>query len=207
MKKVKRGKFVVIEGGVGCGKTTQVNLLKKILKKEWKFYREPGGTEFGEKVRDAVQGLNGYDVNEYAAMFGYSASRANLIRELIIPELKKGTNIILDRYWFTSYVYQGTKVPKKIVEEVNKIATDNLMPDMVIFYDLDPKIGMERKKGKKDADRYDIKELEFHKKIRSDYKELGKKIGKKWKTINASKSVDEIQKETIKLLKRYKIIQ
>ena len=105
---MKRGKFVVIEGGVGCGKTTQLNLLKKDLKKNWEFYREPGSTEFGEKVRDAVQGLHNYEVEEYASMFGYSAARANLIRGVIIPKLKSGVNILLDRYWYSTYAYQGS---------------------------------------------------------------------------------------------------
>lgn len=203
---MKRGKLVVIEGGVGCGKTTQLELLKKDLKKGWEFYREPGSTEYGEKVRDAVQGIHNYDVEEYAAMFGYSAARANLIRGLIIPKLKKGINILLDRYWYSTYAYQGSNgASKKTIELVSKIATDNLKPDLIIFYDLDPKIGMTRKSGREDADRYDVKKIDFHNKVRRSYHELGKKLGRRWKLIDASKSIDEIHQETLKLLKRFKI--
>jgi dTMP kinase len=206
--KVKKGKFIVIEGGVGCGKTTQLGLLKKGLKKGWEFYREPGSTKFGEKVRDAVQGIHAYDVEEYAAMFGYSAARANLIRGLIIPKLKKGINIVLDRYWYSTYAYQGSNgASKKTIELVSKIATNNLKPDLVVFYDLDPKIGMARKGGRKDADRYDIREIDFHKKVRKSYKEIGKKIGRVWKTLDASRPVGEIHGETLKLLKRYNILK
>lgn len=208
MKKIKKGKFIVIEGGVGCGKTTQTNLLKKDLKKDWEFYREPGSTEFGEKVRDAVQGLHNYEVEEYASMFGYSAARANLIRGVIIPKLKKGINILLDRYWYSTYAYQGSNgASKKIIEKVSRIATDSLKPDLVIFFDLDPKIGMARKDGREDSDRYDIKKIAFHKKVRRSYNELGKKFGRRWKKIDASKSVEDVHKDTIDLLKRYKIIQ
>ncbi len=204
---MKRGKFVVIEGGVGCGKTTQIELLKKELK-GWEFYREPGSTEYGEKVRDAVQGLHDYEVEEYAAMFGYSACRANLIRGVIIPELKKGKNVLLDRYWYSTYAYQGSNgVSKKTIEEVSKIATNNLKPDVILFFDLDPKIGMARKNGKEDSDRYDIKKIAFHKKVRRSYHELGKKLGNRWKTIDASKSIDGVRDEALIILKRSKIIK
>jgi dTMP kinase len=205
---MKRGKFIVIEGGVGCGKTTQTNLLKKDLKEGWEFYREPGSTEFGEKVRDAVQGLHNYEVDEYASMFGYSAARANLIRGVIIPKLKKGTNVLLDRYWYSTYAYQGSNgASKKIIEKVSKIATDNLKPDLVLFFDLDPKTGMARKNGREDSDRYDIKEIAFHNKVRRSYNELGKKLGRKWKKIDASNSIDDVHRKTLELLKKSKIIK
>jgi len=201
-----KGKFIVIEGGLGCGKTTQISLLKKKLKK-WEFYREPGGTKFGEMVRDAVQGLNNYLVDEFAAFLAYSSSRANLIRGIITPKLIKGKNIILDRYWFSTYAYQSIGgVSKKEIEEISNIATGKLLPNLVIFYDLDPKIGIQRKKGSKDADRYDIKEIEFHKKVRKNYKELSKKFSKIWITIDASKTIEEIHAETLKVLKDKKII-
>lgn len=198
----------MIEGGVGCGKTTQLALLKKDLKKGWKFYREPGSTKFGEKVRDAVQGLHNYEVDEYASMFGYSAARANLIWGVITPKIKKGVNIILDRYWYSTYAYQGSNgASKKVIELVSKIATDNLKPNLVIFYDLNPKVGMARKSGRMDSDRYDIRELEFHLKVRRNYKQLGKKLGRVWESVDASRSIEEVHQETLKLLKRYKIIK
>ena len=192
---------------MGCGKTTQINLLKKALKRNWKFYREPGGTPYGEKVRDAVQGLNGYKVEEYASMFGYSASRANLIRGVIIPLLEKGKNVILDRYWYSTYAYQSIgKVSKKDIVLVSKIATKDLKPDLVIHFDLNPEITMKRKEGKEDIDRYDLKKINFHKKVRINYKELSKIIGKKWKTIDASRTIEDIHNDTIVILRKNKII-
>lgn len=100
-----RGKFIVIEGTLASGKSTQVDILK-VNRNKCRFYREPGSTEFGEIIRDAVQGLHGYDVDPYAALFAYQASRANLIGGKIIPDLKKGYNVILDRYWYSTYAYQ-----------------------------------------------------------------------------------------------------
>ena len=204
----KKGKLVVIEGGSGSGKTTQIRYLKKELK-GWEFYREPGSTTFGEKVRNAVQSLrHGYEVDAYAAMFGYSAARANLIRGVIIPKLNNGVNIVLDRYWYSTYAYQGTDgASKKLIEKISKIATDNLKPNLVIFYDLDPLIGRERKLGRKDSDRHDVKDLTFHKMVRRSYRQLGKKIGSTWKVVDASNSIVQVRTDTRKLLKRYKILK
>ena len=203
---MKKGKLLVIEGGVGCGKTTQIGLLKKDLK-GWEFFREPGSTEYGEKVRDAVQGIHNYQVEEYAAMFGYMAARANLIRGVIIPKLLKGKNIVLDRYWYSTYAYQGSNgANKRIIEQISKIAVDNLKPDLVIFYDLDPKVGMKRKAGHKDSDRYDVKKVSFHRKVRMSYRQLGKKMRRTWKTVDALKSIDEVHQETLILLKKCKIV-
>lgn len=203
----KKGKLLVIEGGVGCGKTTQIKLLKKDLK-GWEFFREPGSTEYGEKVRDAVQGIHAYEVEEYAATFGYMAARANLVRGVVIPRLKKGKNVLLDRYWYSTYAYQGSLgASKKIIEQLSKIASNNLKPDLIIFYDLDPKIGLKRKAGNKDSDRYDVKKIGFHNKVRKSYQKLGRKIGRTWKSLDASRSIEEIHAETLKLLKRYKMIK
>ena len=203
---IKRGKFLVLEGGVGSGKSTQFELLKKQFPK-WKFYREPGSTPFGEKVRDAVQGLHNYNVNEIAAMFGYSAARANLIRGVIIPLLEKGKNIVLDRYWYSTFAYQGTEgVSRKVILTVSKIATNGLRPDLILFYDLKSEVGMNRKNGKKDADRYDIRELHFHRKVRNNYHKLGKMYPKIWRAINASKSIKDVFRDSQLLLKEYHFI-
>jgi len=201
-----RGKFIVIEGGSGSGKSTQINLLKKKLKNGWKFYREPGSTKFGEKVRDVVQGLHNYYVDEYAALFAYSAARANLIRKIIIPKLNKGINVILDRYWYSTYAYHGNKVAKSEIDKVSRIATANLKPDLVIYYDIDPEIGIKRKSKNKDVDRYDVRKLEFHKQVRKNYLQLSKKLKNIWFTIDGSEDTKTVEEATLKALRKYKMI-
>ena len=201
-KKMKRGKFIVIEGGVGSGNSTVFNKLKRRFK-DWSFYREPGSTPFGERIRKAVQGIYHYPVDKYAAMFAYSASRANLIFNRVLPDIKNGKTVVLDRYWYTSYSYQGTEgVPKKIIIGVNKIATGNLIPDLILHMDQDPKIGMARKEGKKDTDRYDIKKLRFHESARKGYYELAKILKGKWKIIDASQNRKKVFEDTMKFLRK-----
>ncbi len=198
---MKKGRFIVLEGGVGCGKTTQFEKLKKRFPC-WKFYREPGGTPFGEKIRDAVQGIHNYKVNPYASVLAYSSSRANLVREVIIPQLTKGKTVVLDRYWFSTYAYQGSDgISEKTVEKLNVIATGGLLPDLVLHYDLNPKIGLQRKAGQKDLDRYDVKDIVFHQEVRKRYLALSKKYSKIWRIIDASKSIEEVFKESLKWIK------
>ncbi len=197
-----KGKFIVIEGGVACGKSTQVELLKKKFPK-WKYFYEPGSTEFGEKIRDAVQGLHNYKVDAHASMYAYVSSRANLIRGVIIPLLKKGKTVVLDRYWYSTYAYQSSEgISKNFIIEINKIATNNLIPDLVIHYDLDPKIGFARKSKKQNLDRYDVKKTVFHNKVRRNYLELSKMYPKIWKVIDASKTIPEVHDKTIAILKK-----
>ncbi len=202
----ERGKFVVLEGGVGCGKTTQEDLLKQELT-GWEFYREPGGTPFGDKIRDAVQGRHGYEVDKYASLFAYCSSRANLVRGVIIPRLEQGTNILLDRYWYSTFAYQGTEgVPKILIWAFSLVATRGLKPDAVLHYELLPEIGKERKLGREDADRYDIKDLEFHRKVRQNYLSLRKFYPGIWRTIDASQPAEKVFSDSLGILKELGIV-
>lgn len=197
---------MVLEGGIGCGKTTMANLLSN-EQPAWEFYREPGGTPFGEKVREAVQGKHGYEVDRYAALFGYSASRANLIRGVVMPKLKLGVNVGLERYWYSTWAYQGAEgVPKLLIWAASLVATKNLKPNLVLHYDLLPEIGITRKRGKSDSDRYDAKKLEFHRKVRKNYLKLKKLYPGIWRIIDASKPVEEVFADSLEALQEYKLM-
>ncbi len=206
----ERGKFVVVTGGVGCGKTTQLGCLGEMLGNEsWFYTREPGGTKFGEKLRYVVQDEKDPDtkIDPYASLLTYSASRANLIRGVVIPKINEGVNVLQDRYWYATYAYQGAEgVSKPIIWLVSMIATNMLKPDLVIHYDLLPEIGMARKSGRTDSDRYDEMKLEFHKKVRNNYLQLKKLYPGIWRTIDASKPIDAVFEETKQVLGKFDII-
>lgn len=198
----KRGKFVVIEGGVGCGKSTLFRKFRKNFP-SWEYYREPGSTQFGERVRRAVQGLNKYKVDNYAALFAYSSARANLVRGVIIPALNEGKTVVLDRYWYSTYAYQGAEgVSRKDIIRISKIATGNLIPDLTIYLDLPEKYVSQRKTGMKDADRYDLKRQNFFKKARQNYRELSKRYTSSWHTLDALKPKNVLYKETISIFEK-----
>jgi len=197
----------VIEGGVGAGKTTLMNSLfnseaEGLNANKWKVFREPGGTGFGDLMREAVQGNHGLEVTPYAALYAYAASRANLVKLEVIPALEQGFNVLLDRYWFSTYAYQGAEgVSKPIIFALNMVATGGLLPGKVLHIDLMPELGMARKAGcGTEIDRYDLKELEFHRKVRKNYLELAKIFPGIWHKIDATQSPDQVLHEAWKYL-------
>lgn len=192
--------FVVAEGGSGAGKTTAVEGIKKELV-DWRFFIESGGTVFGEAMRDAVQNHHDWEIDPLASMFGYSAARANLVNIEVIPVLeglKPGKGVFLDRYWFSTFAYQGSeKVDREIIVAVSKIATKGLMPDLVLHYDLLPELALARKIGCSDADRYDMKELDFHRRVRDAYLELAVRYPDFWRVVDASQSKEKVLADSL----------
>jgi len=195
---------------VGCGKSTQFFLLEDLTSgKNWRRTREPGGTIFGEKIRYLVQDEKDRktSIHPYAALFAYSSSRANLIRGFLIPEINSGTNVLQDRYWFSTFAYQGAEgVSKPVIWLVSAIATRMLKPDLVIHYDVLPEIGMQRKMDAIDSDRYDEMQLEFHRKVRRNYHQIRKFYPGIWRTIDASQSREKVFEDTKKVLSEFSII-
>ncbi len=207
----QRGKLLVVEGGVAAGKSTQIQYLweRFLINNNWDAYREPGGTGFGELMRTAVQMKENYDyeVNPYAALFAYSAARAQLMRQCVLPILDKGKNVLLDRYWYSTWAYQGTEgVNKLVIWAVSLIATKNTRPDCVLFYDLSPEIAVLRRSGKDDLDRYDKMEVDFHRKVRKNYRNIGKFYSKIWNRIDANQPIDKVHQDTVCVLKKKGII-
>ncbi|HSV94544.1 MAG TPA: dTMP kinase [Spirochaetia bacterium] len=199
--------FLVAEGGSGVGKTTAVDGIKGTLH-DWKFFREPGGTIFGEAVRNAVQSHREWSIDPLAALFGYTASRANLVNTEVLPILegkKPGKGVFLDRYWFSTFAYQGygEGVDREIILAVSKIATKGLLPDLVLHFDLVPELAMQRKSGCTDADRYDVMEMEFHKRVRQAYMDLSVKYPDFWRVIDASQSKEKVVADSLAVLREF----
>jgi dTMP kinase len=201
--------LLVVEGGSGSGKTTAINGISEHLE-GWKFFREPGGTEYGELLRTAVQETHGIEIDPMAAFLTYSASRANLVNLEVMPildGLKEGKGVLLDRFWFSSYAYQSSeKVDKAIIIAVSKIATGGLIPDLVLHYDLAPELAMIRKADCTDKDRYDMKELEFHARVRDAYLELSIKFPDFWRVIDVSQSKEKVLSDSLEILREFEMI-
>lgn len=201
--------LLVIEGGSGSGKTTAIKGIREHLH-DWKFFREPGGTDYGELLRTAVQETHGIEIDPMAAFLTYSASRANLVNTKVIPileGLKEGKGVLLDRYWFSSYAYQSSeKVDKEIIVAVSKIATKGLMPDLVLHYDLAPELAIMRKMNCDDKDRYDMKELAFHSRVRDAYLELSVKYPDFWRVIDVSQSISKVLDDSLATLREFGLI-
>lgn len=172
-----KGKYILIEGGDGSGKSTQKNLLIKYLKEkniEVIETREPGGTEISEIFRDIVLTPRKEDLTKQAELFSYLAARSQVTYHIIKPSLEKGIWVISDRGFPSTIAYQGfgLGINLELIEKLNKFAMNHdglVNPDLTfIILGIDPQLGL-KKATEKQADRQELRNLEFHKRVRQGY--------------------------------------
>ncbi len=159
--------LIAFEGIDGSGKTTQAELLSKRLSENGLrnvILREPGGTRLGEGVRDLLLHRTDLRINPAAEFLLFSASRAQLIREKVVPLLEQDTLVILDRYYYSSIAYQGfgREIPIEDIETVSRFATQNLAPDIVFLVNLEIEAALRRRlEAGRGADRMENTERKF----------------------------------------------
>jgi dTMP kinase len=212
--KRKKGILITFEGIDSSGKSTQIERLKnKLIGKNYnvEIYREPGGTEVSEKIRLILLDKSNSSMASLAELFLYEASRAQLVKEKIIPALNSGKIVICDRYADSSYAYQGfgRGINLKIVEKLNLLATCSIKPDLTFVIDLSYQES-QRRKGVSEKDRLESSGQKFYEMVRKGYKNLAKKNKKRIYIINGESSVEEIENEIWgivkkKLNKRFKL--
>ncbi len=201
--------YIVFEGIVGTGKTTQSKrvfeyLKKKFPNKEIIWTREPGGTEIAEAIRKVVQGTEfNEDMDYICEQYLYAASRAQALRKVVKPVLDKGGIVVSDRNFITSLAFQGLGRDLGIKKSlaINKIAIEGFIPDIVIQLKLNPKKCLPRLKDQS-GDKWEKLGLDFHTKIAKGYNEVSKVRGicKKWIKVNANGDTDEVFGKIIKKL-------
>ncbi|HUJ72693.1 MAG TPA: dTMP kinase [Verrucomicrobiae bacterium] len=203
----KRGKFITFEGGEGSGKSTHIERLVARLRQAGNrvlVAREPGGTEVGEQIRHILQ----YS-KQSAAMVPetelllFCASRAQLVREIIEPALNEGRVVICDRFFDSTTVYQGVgrKINPHAVAAVNSFAVGANLPDLTLVIDLDPRIGLERARGRELFDRMESQSLEFYDRVRQGYLDLSRREARRVKVIDGSQTIDDVEKQIWDLVK------
>jgi len=170
-----KGKFITFEGCEGVGKSTQVNMLKDYLKKTGQqamFLREPGGNTLSEKIRKIILDPDNSEMTTLCEAMLYSAARAQLMGQVIIPALDSGKLIICDRFIDSTMAYQGfaRDLGVKTISSLNETVCGDYMPDVTIFLDLPPDEAFKRKGGRDNNDRMELQSLDFHKKVYEGYK-------------------------------------
>lgn len=196
------GLFITMEGTDGSGKSTQISMLKSYLENKGYdvvFVREPGGTKIGEKIRKIILDNENDEMDYMAEAFLYAASRAQLVNQIILPALKKGSIVLCDRFVDSSIVYQGIgrELGEPNVAKINYIATGGLKPDITILLNISPDKAIERKKQQKELDRLEQQKYSFYKKVYSAYINLAKKNRNRIKLIDASKDIQTIHNNII----------
>ena len=196
------GKFITIEGTDGAGKSTQIAMLVEFLKNkgiECVVTREPGGTKIGEKLREIVLDPENGEMTYVTEAMLYAASRAQHVEEKIIPALKEGKFVICDRFLDSSLVYQGYArgLETEMIEKINGYALCGIKPDITLFFDIHPEVGITRKKNMHDLDRIEQEKADFHQKVYNGYKTLAQKYPERIKSINAEKTIEEVHKQVV----------
>jgi len=190
-KRRKRALFITFEGPDGAGKTTHAKRLKHDLEAEgYKVLltREPGGSHFGERVRDILLDRKTGKISPITELLLYESIRAHHVETVIKPSIESGTIVISDRFTDASIAYQGygRGIPIEIVKTLNSIATSGLVPDVTILIDIKPEVALRgiakrvqdvignSKKNRKGLDRIESAGNAFHHRVRQAYLEMSK---------------------------------
>lgn len=200
------GKFITFEGADGCGKTSHANHLKVFLENlgiKVKMAREPGGTEFGEKIRELL--LNNKDISTMSEILLFFASRYELVEKVIKPALQNGEWVICDRFYDSTLIYQGIlkKFDIEKIMNIKHLVIGTIEPDITFVMNLPPEESIRRISGRKNNDsKYDTMNIEYYSIISENYKKLVSIFPYRAVLINSNKPSNivsaNIEKEILK---------
>jgi dTMP kinase len=186
----RSGRFIALEGGEGCGKSTQARRLAEHLGA--RLTREPGGTPAGERLRDIVLDPATGELDFRAEVLLIAAARADHVAAVIRPALERGEDVVTDRYVASSLAYQGhgRRIPVAEVAQVNDWATGGLKPDLTILLEVSAAVAAERMDA--DLDRLEAVGDGFHERVADGYRALAAADPDAWAVIDGAGTVDEV---------------
>lgn len=191
-----KGLLITFEGGEGCGKSYQSSILNRRLAElaiPVIMTHEPGGTPFGEKITRLLKWDNKQKISPLTETLLFNASRAHLIENVIKPALRAGKIVICDRFTDSTVVYQGFSrgLDVKLIEPINRAATQSIAPDLTILLDLPVEAGLSRK-NKQKPDRFHKENLAFHRRVRNGFLKQAMREPGRWFFIDASQPREKI---------------
>lgn len=191
-------KFIVIEGLEGAGKTTARDCIVEQLREQGisdiVFTREPGGTPLAEKLRDLIkQGLEGEKITDKAELLMLYAARVQLVESVIKPALARGAWVVGDRHDLSSQAYQGggRGIDPQLMQTLRDAVLGNFRPDLTLYLDVSPEIGLQRARARGELDRIEQESLNFFTRTRQRYQALAASDAS-IKTIDASQSLEQV---------------
>lgn len=192
--------FLSFEGIDGCGKTTQLQLLKNQLEKrglEVVATREPGGTALAENLREVLLHCAS-EIEKSSELLLFGAARAQHVAQIVRPALHRGAWVLCDRFADSSEAYQGggLGLDRDFIRRMNDFASGGLWPQRTFFFDLEPRIALQRRAGEK-ADRIEARGLEFQERVRAAYLEIAAREPHRVAKIDAARAPDEIFAEVL----------
>ena len=191
--------FITLEGPDGSGKSMQIPPLAEFIRQqgyEVLTTREPGGTGIGDQIRQVIMKLGNTSMNPRTEILLFCAARAQIVEEVLRPNLQRGVVVLSDRYADSTLAYQGYghRVNLDDLHMLLNFATGGLKPDLTLLLDVDAEEGLKRRQScGGEWNRLDAYALEFHRRVRDGYHELAKAEPERWQTIDASQTPEMVQ--------------
>ena len=202
--------FLVFDGVNGAGKSTQVQNLLTFLQERGipcASTREPGGTDFGQKVRALLMNEKQEPLAPLAETFLFAADRAQHVAKKIKPAVEKGEVIISDRYYYSTLAFQGfgRGLDVETLRKVNEIAIAGTRPDLVFLFDLDPAEGLRRAsdRNSEEHDSFEQEAIDFHTRLRDGFLKLSDSLPEPFAVIDASKQPEAVWESMLPFVEKW----
>lgn len=195
----KTGCFITVEGGDGSGKSSVLALVHDYLRSNgWDVMltREPGGIEIAEKIRTVILNPEHVQMDKRTEALLYAAARSQHFAEKVLPALEAGKVVLCDRFIDSSLAYQGYARGLGIddVYAINRFAVGDWMPDLTLYFDVRPEVGLARINANKgrEINRLDLEDMNFHERVREGYKLVMARFPERFVVIDAEQSLEQV---------------
>lgn len=201
------GYFITFEGGEGAGKTTALHATGKYLEEQGydvMTTREPGGIEIAEQIRNVILDPANTRMQKRTEALLFAAARHQHLAEKVLPALKAGKIVLCDRFIDSSLAYQGYAQGLGMDEvfSINQFAIQDCLPDLTLFFDIEPNKGLARIAANKDRERnrLDLETVYFHEQVYEAYHILLERFPNRMYAVNADQSMEAVEKEALKII-------
>ncbi|MBQ9300230.1 MAG: dTMP kinase [Clostridia bacterium] len=201
----RKGYFISIEGLDGCGKTTQSNAIEKALRDfgyTVRRTREPGGCPISEKIRDLLLDIQNTGMSDITEALLYAASRAQHVRQVIMPAMEQGDVVLCDRFVDSSVAFQGggRELGVSLIQQINAPAVKGCLPDTTVFLRLDHDTALRRRENASALDRIESEKASFHARVEAAYDALVQQDPTRFITVDARKEPEKITEDILSAL-------
>ena len=198
--------FITLEGPDGSGKSMQVPALSEFIRSlgyQVLTTREPGGTFIGDQIREVIMRMDNTSMHPRTEILLFCAARAQIVAEVIRPQLEQGVVVISDRYADSTLAYQGYGhgIDLTVLRQILSFATGGLVPDLTLLFDVDVETGLSRRQsGGGEWNRLDDYAVAFHRRVRNGYLELAAAEPARWLRIDAAQTPARVQEDLQKAI-------
>jgi len=200
------GRFIVVEGLEGAGKTSAIHTIQQWLNEHQIPFistREPGGTPLAEQIRTLVKQVQDEKVAPETELLLMYASRVQLVKTVIQPALQQGIWVVGDRHDLSSRAYQGggRQLDESLINSIRQVVLGDLTPDLTLYLDIDPATGLQRAQARGELDRIEQEQLAFFQRTRAKYLQIAA-TEPNIVTIDASQSMEQVQQQILNALQQ-----